>query len=305
MSDDSAKERGVIEGVRSWLNLQGYPLEMRVAAEYRKAKALVTQSDYVLTPTGHGTAREIDVRARFMTGKLTSGKGAALQGIDVSSVCECKSYSKNWVIFTAETQIEPASKPLYRMGNFEGRDLFIKASLKGEVESLELLRSPKRFGYSLTVANDPKSDEGRDAKDAAPPPAPVTLKDKQAQQQIKKARQKSQEDEHGYGAVMKVFDVATALAEEKLPETISIATLIFPVIVVDSHLVECWLGEDNKIQLALTDRASLLWRNPTISGSATIIDVVHERALPEYVRHVKAASDALQEFWRRNRSGQK
>ena len=48
--------------VEEWVNKQGYPFEMRVAAAFRKAGFGITQSDYY-TDTETGTAREIDVVA--------------------------------------------------------------------------------------------------------------------------------------------------------------------------------------------------------------------------------------------------
>ncbi len=57
------EESRVSVAVKKWLEQQGYPLEMKVAAAFTRAGAVVTQSGYFLTPEGKG--REIDVEVRY------------------------------------------------------------------------------------------------------------------------------------------------------------------------------------------------------------------------------------------------
>src|SRR5262245_59729586 len=58
-----AGESDLIKGVRGWLEKQGYPLEMRVAAQFEKTDFHVLQSSYYVLPGEQ--PRELDVEAWF------------------------------------------------------------------------------------------------------------------------------------------------------------------------------------------------------------------------------------------------
>src|SRR5688572_29025754 len=57
------EESDLIKGVRGWLDKQGYPLEMRVAAQFEKTDFHVLQSSYYVLPGQQ--PRELDVEAWF------------------------------------------------------------------------------------------------------------------------------------------------------------------------------------------------------------------------------------------------
>lgn len=78
----------MISSVRTWLEDQGFPLEMRVAAAFQKFEFEVTQSSFYVDPESE-KAREIDVIARAPD---------ALGVIDIEFVVECKSSDKPWVL---------------------------------------------------------------------------------------------------------------------------------------------------------------------------------------------------------------
>src|SRR6476469_3471123 len=58
----ASKPKSVISAVRTWLDKQGFPLEMRTASAFRAAGFDVRQSSYYVDAET-GKAREIDVIA--------------------------------------------------------------------------------------------------------------------------------------------------------------------------------------------------------------------------------------------------
>jgi hypothetical protein len=80
----------MIEQLRTWLNTQGSPLEMRTAAAFRADGFEVTQSTH-FTDSETQKSRELDVFARDID--------PSHQGIlDINFVIECKASAKPWVL---------------------------------------------------------------------------------------------------------------------------------------------------------------------------------------------------------------
>src|SRR5262245_3449264 len=177
-------ESGVVTSVRSWLAAQGYPLEMRIAAAFKRAGADVFQSQYVFTP--EGKFREIDVVAKFWqtwpiltpTPDTNEMKPTSAHFFGLTVMCECKSGPKSqkpWVVFTS------AHDPIHslpmlrflRLGSSLGQKLLLAGARSStEIETLDIFKVPERCGYSLAVAHlktsgagsnkDTASDEGYD-----------------------------------------------------------------------------------------------------------------------------------------------
>src|SRR5258708_1417641 len=132
--------------VEAWLAKQGFPLEMTVAAEFRKAGFSVIQSDFYEDPTTK-TQREIDVVAHLQT-------YVAQQLIRISFVVECKvSRDKPWVLFTSDSAAlaEPASVA-QRAASMFGRQFLFELCHSTHIQNLPFFRQPARPGYALVQA---------------------------------------------------------------------------------------------------------------------------------------------------------
>jgi hypothetical protein len=77
------------ENVRQWLEGEGFPLEMRVAAAFRKTGFDVRQSSLYADPES-GKNREIDVIA---------ADPDYIGIVEIHFVVECKSSKKPWVLY--------------------------------------------------------------------------------------------------------------------------------------------------------------------------------------------------------------
>lgn len=82
--------------VVSWLDSQGYPLEMRVAREFRRAGATVEVGRFYTDPETQ-EPREIDVVATFGETRPSS---PGRMSVAITLACECKANSEPWVMFT-------------------------------------------------------------------------------------------------------------------------------------------------------------------------------------------------------------
>jgi len=82
----------MFDKVKEWLEKQGYPLEMRVAAAFREAGFDVRQSTYYIDPET-SKAREIDVQAVSVT---------IIGYLDIRFFVECKSGDKPWLLLCSD-----------------------------------------------------------------------------------------------------------------------------------------------------------------------------------------------------------
>jgi hypothetical protein len=282
-------ESRVVASVRSWLAAQGYPLEMRTAAAFQRAGADVSQSQYILT--SDGKSREVDVLARFWrmwpiltSTELDDMKPTSAHLFGLTAICECKSgprSQKPWIVFTSSHH-PIQSLPLLRFMRF-GSSLGLKLLLEGarsatEIETLDIFKAPERCGYSLAVAHLKSNDNNIGSK---------------------KDANSDQGYDHAFGTLMKLTATAKAAAAElESTSALLVNFLIFPVIVVDTPIVECWLDDTNQIQLQECDRATIVWKTPKESSGLTIIDIVQESGMGAYVAQLRTAFEQLLERYR-------
>jgi hypothetical protein len=81
----------LISETEKWLETQGFPLEMRTAAEFRKVGFEVKQSGFYVDPDMN-KSREIDVEALLPD---------LLGLVSVRFIVECKTSSKPWVLLSS------------------------------------------------------------------------------------------------------------------------------------------------------------------------------------------------------------
>lgn len=270
---ESSVAVSTVQGVRTWLNTQGYPLEMRSVGTFQSYGAFAQQSTYYISP--EGKAREIDVHAQFSnTWTVVSPQRGSSHTFTLSAVCECKSGAsakKPWVVFSSRTILnELRTFRMMRIGNVLGPRLLLHVCDRPEVEALELFKAPQRYGHSLVVAHT----------DATKPAPRETF-------------------DPGFGTLAKIAEAAKANGKAQGPGLpgMPFNCLVIPVIIVGSPLVECWLDEMGAIQIEERERASVAFTHPDV-GSSVIVDVVRETALPAYARDMKVAFDTLEGIYR-------
>ena len=134
----------VTEEVHAWLEDEGFPLEMRVAAAFRKAGFEVRQSNFYLDSES-GKAREIDVIA---TDPDYMGV------VDINFVIECKSSKKPWILLSSDDALANYNK-LFALGvlSDDARGaLASRITTPGKLDALPWLSRGRRGGYALRQA---------------------------------------------------------------------------------------------------------------------------------------------------------
>ncbi|MFF7237212.1 hypothetical protein [Streptomyces collinus] len=238
--------------LQTWLAAQGYPLEMRVAREFKKKGVRVTSSDYYVDDES-GDYREIDVTARIPLCDL-----ATLNGDEVPSflcaVIECKSApGKPWVLFEGGADLHPVASVAQRFvlnaasRHWDRYAMRIDPTKKPLTETLPLFDIGQNPAYSAV-----RSSLGKNREDAA------------------------------YGAMVSVTKAAYAVAN-MYPHNGNMALHVaVPIIVVDSPIFSCKLSESGEVQLEPIERGTIVWKKGVSKAHAvhSIITIVSEAALP-------------------------
>lgn len=136
--------------VRSWLETQGYPLEMRAASIFRAAGFQVVQSD-TYSDQESGKLREIDL---VCSRDEQTGLGLA------KIVVECKSGEKPWIVFSTSHVLENHNRFFsYADLSQDLRDALLKCGFDLVRRKLSWLEKPDRIGYSVVQAFKQNEDE--------------------------------------------------------------------------------------------------------------------------------------------------
>lgn len=243
------------ERVSAWLAKEGYPLEMAVAAEFRRAGFWVVQSDYFEDPK-EKVQREIDVVAR-----VQSETEAGL--IRISFVIECKaSRDKPWVLFTADSvRLAEPARVIQRTASTTGKRFLHRLAERAEIRGLPFFTLPERPAYGLTQSL------GQSERDL------------------------SYQAISGVSAAA----VAQALAaDEAMTRTkTNIIEVVFPVVLLDGRLFEAYLNGAGELNVAEVESGVLVWRKSAGSAGNTIIRIVTRKALEALVQEAMTTASAL------------
>lgn len=136
-----------LEGkVKAWINEQGYPLEMRVAKEFREGGFRARQSEYFIDPE-NGDSREIDVIAsrQCKVGDIL---------VRLTVCIECKVAKKHpWIIFCSQdTIIAKPAAVVQRPSTTLGYEFLRRVSQSKYAHNTPFFKLEKRNGYSVTEA---------------------------------------------------------------------------------------------------------------------------------------------------------
>ena len=247
---------------------------MRAALTFRQRGFNVRQS-FFYESRGENTMREGDVLASLShdvirdakTGRFRSQRAVA--SLEMGIVCECKTSSDPWVMFTREPRKqEGAYGRLERAASEAGEALITTAFTDmGTSKAFPFFRDPLRVGYQLRVAHIKKDrKEGRDL---------------------------------AYQGATQVVDAALAALDMSMSRWAirwRPCRFVVPVLVLQAPLYECFLADDDSIRLEPATQLSLFWENPLVPDrNYTVIDVVTLSALAEYADAAKEAFDHLRE----------
>ena len=234
----------LIAKIRKWLDKQGYPLEMKVARSFQEAGFSVSSSEYYLDPD-EGKPREIDVIASMKT----TIAGISFQ---LAFTVECKSSKGSpWVCFCAgrKQQRESSVGFLARHATVQGRTLLTEISSNPDITTGHLFDLPDDHAYG--VRNVLKT--GADVS---------------------------------YQAIVGAQKAAHALIAhydriQTHPSPVHTVCIAFPLVVVDTPIFNCNLGDAGDIEL--TKAASQTILRTGFDTYYSIIEIVDASALEKFI----------------------
>jgi hypothetical protein len=225
----------------AWLKKQGYPLEMRVAAQLRSKTQLQVRQGWHYTDPDTAQSREMDIVA---TQSEVHGFAA------VHFVIECKAPNKPWVLFTSKHTMENYNR-LLAFG-FTSRDARHPLSnaltplSEGDTRAVKELPwywDENPVGYSLI--------QGFEGNEDAPYAATLS-------------------------AVKAALHCFVTSPEHNSPPRFMVA---FPIVVTSSPLFECFLRDDGEMELREIDRGFLFFQQRIGSTPHVQIAIVTEKGL--------------------------
>jgi hypothetical protein len=139
-------DRAFQEKVAEWLRTEGYPLEMQVAAAFRKSGFQTIQSEFYDDPDT-GKPREVDVHASMQ-------REIAATLVRVSFSVECKvSRDKPWVLFsTGDALLAEPATVAQRAATPLGQRFLYGLAWQKAMQRLPLFALPARPSYGLAQA---------------------------------------------------------------------------------------------------------------------------------------------------------
>jgi len=217
--------------IEEWLQRTGYPLEMRVAKEFRTKRPAFVEQSYFYHDVATGEVREGDVLASWST-----SPGDWLQ---LLFAVECKSSGVPWVVFTeGRERLEPLDFRRWldatpSIGLSAKRIVELGARIKRF--PIPLLTMSKSPGYGIVE----KKDEGKQRGGGA---------------------------SLAYDAVRQAASFALGIAgransgdaEVSNGEEPDYTSIIFPIVVTKSPIFECWLNSDNLPTARQVDSSSVV-----------------------------------------------
>jgi hypothetical protein len=179
---------------------------------------------------------------------------------------ECKqSRDKPWVAFTSRhAGLAGPARVVQRAVNPLGETFLEKVSNLAETQALPLFTLSERVAYGVTQAFTSGNDVA-------------------------------------YQAMMSAAKAARATALE--PQYPRMMEVIFPVVVIDGHLFECFLDDENRIRVEECEEVVVAWRHGVVDVHS-IVHIVTLNALDGFSERAMATADGLlegaiaHEFWK-------
>jgi hypothetical protein len=250
MTDDLHKS------LRTWLESEGYPLEMEAARIFRAYKFGVQQSLYY-EDLETGKHRELDVFA-----SVRNIRGSP--SIQISVLAECKVVKdKPVVVFTGEHMLKTWNVPSLWPSTRDALAVTTASLLASGVQAAPLLHLPARIGYSAVQAF-----RQHDKKGDAPPDV-------------------------AYAATMGVAKAALWTVRWIEKTTPDLLQVVWPLIVLRGKLFESYLTPRGDLVITPTISSRMVWRNPALQTEPVLIDIVCEDALEMYCRGAYETADRI------------
>lgn len=254
--------------LREWLENQGYPLEMEVAKGFANLGMNVIQSDVYEDPETKAI-REIDVTVSSTTHK----RGVYIY---IGFQIECKlAKDKPWLLFSGDKDRRAFMPPFLNAFHTKISQAFFERHISYDYGPQQLLTTQmfqsEPVGFSLTQAFTTGPDVPYQA-------VMSSLKAALYQQ----ARLET----------IVVNDVPPPHKNYKLP----CCGVIFPIIVIDGKLFQCYLDEASKVSVDEIPYGKMLWGHNGTKRQQKYIQIYTRSALPQLIQHAAEAVEAIKTY---------
>ncbi len=282
---DSENKTTRADGVREWVEKQGYSLEMRVAQKFRDGNFKVSQFEHYVDQESQ-SVRPVDVVAA-----LTKNVKNSTVSLKVFVECKYVANNKAWVIITTSEKFErfvyfsrvlrnkhPANwKAIETLqGRLVGR-LIQFAEGKQDFDFF----TRKTAGYIVREALSDKQDYAHEAI------AEIS----------KSVEAHDLENEKFYKQTLDFFEQSGNL--ESLSSLGVYPSIAIPVVVINGELYECSLANDGNIDTKKIEHGIVLvpYRrresNPNAQVTLSSVAIVTEAYLDTYVNELRNALETL------------
>ena len=248
----------MIPKVTKWLEEQGFTLEMRTAACFRKAGFEVRQSSYYVDPES-GKNREIDVIA-FAPDKDRHGI------IKIIFVVECKSSNKPWsLLCSPDVLVGHNIFPAFSVTSEKTFRMLCDLKVSELIKKWPWLKKNKLAAYSV--------------------------------------RQAMSDSDVAYAAAISVTKASNFYVEQSMSYMFA-----FPIIVVNSPILQCTLDENVEIEVKeVTEGEWLFFANENFGNCIRVISIDRlplfiEEALKlsnQICEDLKPEQEKVLESWKR------
>lgn len=257
----------------TWLNEQGYPLEMRIASALQQKGFRVVQSEYFSDPES-GDSRELDVVAF---------KQKEIEGVlfRLSLLIECKrSTDKPWLLFTSDKRrLANPARIAQRAANSLGRHYLLEVCKKDEVQELSIFSLPERPAYGVTQA----LTTGKDVCYSA-----VTSVSKAALSTVAELDERKEREKKEFRILIR---------------SANICSIVLPVVVVEGQLFEVFLDDQSDVAVNSIESGTLLWRNPIVGMPHTIVNIITSAGFDQFADDALTSIDTFIELSEKQLSG--
>jgi len=246
------------EKILTWLNKNGYPLEMRIARDLAINEFDVTQSHFY-KDFETNEPREIDVIGRLYD-YIEPKSYVSIAELETFVEVECKSTSKPWVVFCE-------SKP--RTWNIEqalcneaGKKLLIRSQTN--LKSTMLVQSGSIAGHGVAQAFGGGEDTPYKAVMSALKAAEAKARNSLARESNDKKNEKNTE--------------------------VSLSNIVIAAVAISSPLFECRINEGGDMELKRVENSALVFRYPRgrsdfVAGA--IVHIVTESGWQKFMDGIK------------------
>ncbi len=245
----------------TWLDKQGYPLEMQIASYVRKHTSFDIRQGWHYKDPESGNSREIDIVCT-----ASEPRGIA----EINFVIECKATKKPWVLFSSDD----AASSYNRLSSF---GLFSKSALSAVVQKL--------FPSNL----DRIRDEDYDLAKSIPWLWKDGLVGYAATQAFKGNK------DIPYAASLSAVKAGIWLLSNSLWQSAEYRpySISFPIIVTTSLLFECSLDSNGKPILDEIKHGHLFFKQHINEFSATCVSVVNEKYAETFIKECQKVADGM------------